>query len=392
MRAKLAIVVILWLFGLLTGWAQSTTWKGMVGDWFEPENWTFGVPGPGAAPTAVIHAGVALIDSGTADINVLYLSGTNPVSAPGLVISNGGLISDGIVVGSETQESGVMLVEGGRILALASVIVGASGTGTLNLSRSASFLTANLTVGANAGGTGTFELSGAGTNVLFYRPFGLTTELAIGNGGTGTLRILNGAVLQQSNVCHVSIGVSGGSGTLEVAGAGSSLHADMLAFGTGTIEARDGCSIVFDQDIVVSGTASFRIGQESLVSAGGVIALNEYTTVTFALHGDEADDYGLLSGAHLALDGVLRLTLADFYIPSLGDSFDVLNFSTVSGGFAAYDLPELAAGLQWDTSQLTTNGTLLVVPEPATCGLVLASCVVWYSRRRGRETMFARES
>ena len=61
-----------------------------------------------------------------------------------------------------------------------------------------------------------------------------------------------------------------------------------------------------------------------------------------------------------ALGGTLVVTLINGFTPAAGASFDFLDGNT-TGSFANISLPPLGSGLAWDTSQLATNGTLIVV-------------------------------
>ena len=58
--------------------------------------------------------------------------------------------------------------------------------------------------------------------------------------------------------------------------------------------------------------------------------------------------------------GNLDVTLAPGYLPSLGQTFDLLDFATFAGGFQL-DLPDLGPGLGWDSTALGTTGVLQVV-------------------------------
>jgi hypothetical protein len=49
------------------------------------------------------------------------------------------------------------------------------------------------------------------------------------------------------------------------------------------------------------------------------------------------------------------------FVPSVGNAFDILDWVTLSGTFSTIQLPSLAVGLTWNTSQLYTTGTLSVV-------------------------------
>jgi hypothetical protein len=61
----------------------------------------------------------------------------------------------------------------------------------------------------------------------------------------------------------------------------------------------------------------------------------------------------------LAAGGTLRLSLPTGFAPVAGQSFNLLDFGSVAGSFAALDLPALN-GLFWDASQLYSTGVLSV--------------------------------
>ena len=61
----------------------------------------------------------------------------------------------------------------------------------------------------------------------------------------------------------------------------------------------------------------------------------------------------------LSLAGTLAVSLVGF-TPSAGQSFDILDWGSLSGTFASISLPALP-GLAWDMSQLYSTGVLAVV-------------------------------
>jgi hypothetical protein len=63
----------------------------------------------------------------------------------------------------------------------------------------------------------------------------------------------------------------------------------------------------------------------------------------------------------MAFDGTLLVALANGFAPASGSSFDLFNWATTSGTFDTLTLPDLNAGLTWDTSQLYSSGVLRVV-------------------------------
>src|SRR5262249_13029891 len=96
----------------------------------------------------------------------------------------------------------------------------------------------------------------------------------------------------------------------------------------------------------------------------------------------------------LGLGGTLDVDLINGFSPVLGNSFDILDWGTLSGTFGALSLPGLAPGLVWDTSQLYTAGVLTIgaVPEPSTLlltGFVAAAGAYRWRRHRSRQTAVA---
>ena len=84
-------------------------------------------------------------------------------------------------------------------------------------------------------------------------------------------------------------------------------------------------------------------------------------------------DYDLLEIRGTAeFGGTLEVSLLGDFQPSLGDDFDILDFSAATGSFDSMSLPALGDGLQWDMSNLYLGGSLAVVPEPT--GILLLLC------------------
>ena len=103
---------------------------------------------------------------------------------------------------------------------------------------------------------------------------------------------------------------------------------------------------------------------------------------------DQLDISGLAT-----LNGTLDLELLNGFSPSTGESFTLFNGRT-TGSFAQIGLPTLSNGLSWNTSNLYTNGTISVTPEPSTFALLVATggiglIVAAWRRRRGRRCLQA---
>jgi hypothetical protein len=91
------------------------------------------------------------------------------------------------------------------------------------------------------------------------------------------------------------------------------------------------------------GNVSLGANADLVIELGGLAIGSEH---------DALDVTGLLS-----LDGTLEVSLISGFSPTLGDSFDILDWGTLDGEFSELHLPTLA-GLSWNTSQLYTTGVL----------------------------------
>ena len=95
------------------------------------------------------------------------------------------------------------------------------------------------------------------------------------------------------------------------------------------------------------------------ISFGGDVVLGTGSVTLIELAGTDAGEYDqLLIAGNLEVGGQLNVDLLDGFAPEAGDLFDILDFATLSGSFAAMNLPVLDGGLAWDTSQLSVDGTL----------------------------------
>jgi hypothetical protein len=87
----------------------------------------------------------------------------------------------------------------------------------------------------------------------------------------------------------------------------------------------------------------------------------------------------------------LQVSLINGFTPIVGDSFDILDFGTLSGAFNTFSLPALDADLMWNASQLYTTGTLSVsiAGDFSSDGTVdAADYVTW---RKGLGTTYEQE-
>ena len=102
---------------------------------------------------------------------------------------------------------------------------------------------------------------------------------------------------------------------------------------------------------------------------------------------DQLDISGLAT-----LNGTLDVNPLNGFTPSAGESFEILNGRT-TGSFSQISLPALSNGLNWNTSNLDTNGTISVTPEPSTLALLGAGVIglAGYAWRRRAAKRFAKQ-
>ncbi|QQE13456.1 hypothetical protein JD969_08370 [Planctomycetota bacterium] len=121
-----------------------------------------------------------------------------------------------------------------------------------------------------------------------------------------------------------------------------------------------------------------------MISVVGDIVLTDDATAVMELAGDDiGTEYDALQiDGELTIDGTLEVALLDGFNPLMGQLFQIFEASNIEGQFDELLLPTLTGNLDWDTSQLSIDGSLRVIPEPAT--LLLLSLLSLPTLRRRR--------
>lgn len=167
--------------------------------------------------------------------------------------------------------------------------------------------------------------------------------------------------------------------------AGNKLNASPLAFRNGTSSDLNTILALAGPSPVDNGVRlddfTYHAGLDLTNSSAAFDPGLTWTPDTLTIEGD----YTQLSGARLEFNlrdptqhdelrvtghvevtaGVLNVTLAvGALAPQLGDVYDLLDFASARGWFETVNLPPLAAGLRWETTNLLTTGELAVVEPP----------------------------
>ena len=176
--------------------------------------------------------------------------------------------------------------------------------------------------------------------------------------------------------------------TLTKTGAGTMNINNNLSTGGGTVIITAG---VLGGSGEVGGDVDNQGGAISPGNSPGVMEIDGHysqgadASLLIELAGTDAGLSDLLSvGGIASLSGQLAVTLLDGFQPAFGDDFDVLDFGAIEGEFNEILLPSLSDGLAWDLSSLYSNGSLSIIPEPASWVLlgVMIALGVAANRRR----------
>jgi autotransporter-associated beta strand protein len=90
-----------------------------------------------------------------------------------------------------------------------------------------------------------------------------------------------------------------------------------------------------------------------------------------------ADKYSKLECSNMNMNGTVKLTLADSYTPKAGDSFTLWTATGNFNGTPSFDLPQLPAGLGWDTSKVADKtGVISIVEDLQGIGSIAADSSV----------------
>jgi fibronectin-binding autotransporter adhesin len=214
---------------LCTAALWDINWSAGTGDWATASNWSgaFGPMVPGEGDYAFIdNGGTAQVQTTPSDaVDYLFVGNLNSGT---LEISNGAQLSNNYyhAIGVGVGSNGGVTVDGvGSSLLLegpsARLIVGSYGTGSLTItnggtvSQNVSYLFTYI--GEYAGSNGTVTVDGAGSSLTYTN-----ASITVGHSGSGTLNIINNGSVNLANGLSVVLGSSSGSnGTLNIGNGGA---------------------------------------------------------------------------------------------------------------------------------------------------------------------------
>jgi fibronectin-binding autotransporter adhesin len=225
--------------------------------------------------------GSATVEGSGSAWNVLYELGVGYSGKGSLNIVNGGTVSSSSIrLGSTTGATGTVTVSGsGSKLSVVNIptnnpplYLGYYGNGVMTISNGATLETsASVQMGIQSSSTSTVTIDGAGSS---WNCNGASNGLTIGDAGKATLNITNGGTVTVNNYA-VTVGSSFGSGTVNVAGPGSKLTIaagngiTVGLTGTGRMNITNGGNITSS-----TGSKDFTVGNANINGGSGTIYIN----------------------------------------------------------------------------------------------------------------------
>jgi T5SS/PEP-CTERM-associated repeat protein len=262
--------------------------------------------------------------------------------------------------------------------------VGYSGNGTLGVVQGAQVSNLSGHIGYAVGSTGAALVTGFDQSASTWTNGG---ALYIGESGNGTLNISDGGVVRNTD-SYIGY-AAGANGAVTVTGNSSawitsgSLYVGANGSGSLTV------SNVGDLSATGVTASNFIVGAlgeihgagflRGAVQNGGLVApgnpmlaLNIFGSYSQSAAGTLAielagttpstqyDQLRILGGA-VTWGGTLQVSLSNGFVPAVGNSFDILDWTGSStGAFATINLPVLPGGRAWNTSLLYTTGQISV--------------------------------
>jgi autotransporter-associated beta strand protein len=284
---------------------------------------------------------------------VLYVG----VDGTGTFTQNGGTVrTHGLVLDNRGDTPGVDTfdLEGGTI------VIGPSGIGTGGAANTYLVYLVGGTISASADWSSAVKMTLAGsspTPVFDTGPYGVTLSGALD--GAGGLTKLGEGTLVLSGTSTYAAETLIDAGTLSVAGT--------IGTGTGAVRVRTGtlagAGTIADPVFVATGgtlAPGAPIGTLTCTFATApAVTLAGTTVMEIAKTGATLSNDKVVATAGIALGGTLKVQASGDAL-SDGDTFQLFSSSALTEAFGTVELPVLAAGLEWDTTTLTTDGTIRV--------------------------------
>lgn len=296
--------------------------------------------------------------------------------------------------------SAVFNQNGGSVNAVTQLTIARDAASVSSYNLNGGTLTApNVTKGA---GTGAFNFNGgvlkaSGGSANFIA--GVTTNVKEGGAiiDSNNSNITVATALVHNSVAAIDGGLTKqGAGTLNLTGASTYTGPTVVSSGTLLVNGSLGntSGVTVTSGATLGGTNPGTIAGNVVINQGGNISPgNSVGTLTLAsldlqgaynveITANGVNDFINLGTGTLNVGSNAMVNILLSYTPSVGDSFNLVDFGTYTGSLPTFNSAPLGGGMTWDTSSFTTNGMLTVVPEPSSLLLAFAGSALLMGRRR----------
>ncbi|WP_302988208.1 autotransporter-associated beta strand repeat-containing protein [uncultured Muribaculum sp.] len=219
----------------------------------------------------------------------------------------------------------------------------------------------NMSIGAltgngSLGGRGTYTIGGLNTDTSFGGQF--AKDINIVKEGTGTLTLSK----TQADMGTLALN----AGTIMLRSTSESQKESMTGKSDmtvkGTLAGSGYCAnptVTFEAGSALCPTSTIKRNTFRSINFTGNLVMNTGSELVFEII--DNTKYGRINvDGNMALNGTVKVTLAEDYKPVIGDEFTLWTAGNATS-VPTLILPELPEGLGWDTSAITsTNGVLKV--------------------------------
>ncbi len=175
--------------------------------------------------------------------------------------------------------------------------------------------------------------------------------------------------------------------------AGGSLRVTGIHTSTSLYTVAAGAALSYEGVLNVGDIAAPAASADLALTNDGTFSFSSSAAINLDLHANMPGAGGAASeNDEIIAGGLVSITLGgtlNVLNPNgisnwaQGDTWDLFDWNTAPvGTFNTVNLPALGGGLQWNSSDLYTGGTIAIVPEPGTTLLGLASTLLLSRRRR----------
>ena len=240
----------------------------------------------------------------------------------------------------------------------------------------------NISIGTLAGkgtlvGSGQWILGENDNDFMLSTEIGITSDRADGYGGTITKNPSNLTKRGAGKMTIMTIGKLNAVVTV-TDGTFAFNQASLADFinGTNAVTVKDAGRIVgqgklqtltVDEGGLLKPCGSFaNETTPGTIKTTAMLTVKEGATVEFIFNKTKKST---LQPAMLNINGTVKVTLLNDYVPSVGDEFTLWTCATSFKGTPTFDLPTLPEGLYWDTREVAQKTGVLRVTDDASQGI-----------------------